>query len=103
MARYTIDNRPTPIDFECNHNAVLRTLQNAKNLLMCRMGEVPYDRKRGINPALFDIGIDKINAQLLPEVDRVLGWEPNVKAISARASMDEKGDTILSVVVEVNL
>ena len=44
MAQYQITNRPAPIDFECNSDIILRTIQNAKNLLMCRMGEVPYDQ-----------------------------------------------------------
>ena len=103
MARYTIDNRPAPIDFECNDNSLLRTLQNVKNLLMCRMGEVPYDRMRGLNPAIFDIGIEELNAQLLPEIDRVLGWEPDAKAVSAEATLDENGETRITVIVEVNL
>lgn len=103
MAKYTIDNRPVPIDFECNRDILARTLQNVKNLIMCRMGEVPYDRMRGINPALFDMGIDEVNAQLMPEIDRVLGWEPDAEAVSAVAALDENGDTVITVVVEVNL
>lgn len=103
MALYTIDNRPTPIDFECNDNIVRRTLQNVKNLIMCQMGEVPYDRMRGINPMLFDLGTVEANAQLMPEIDRVLAWEPDAKAISASAVLDESGGTIITVVVEINL
>lgn len=102
MARYTVDNRTTPIDFECNNDALRRTMQNCKNLIMCRMGEVPYDRMRGVNPALFDMGIDQINEQLMPEIDRVLGWEPNATAVSGFAALDENGETIITVVVEIN-
>lgn len=103
MALYTVDTRRAPIDFECNNDIRMRTLQNVKNLIMCRMGEVPYDRMRGINPALFDQGIDDINAQLMPEIDRVLGWEPDAEAVNATAMLDENGDTIITVVVEVKL
>ena len=40
MAHYEIDNRPVPIDFECGYSEIIqRTIQNAKNLLMTRMGE----------------------------------------------------------------
>ena len=46
MAQYQIDNVAAPINFQ-ESDIVLRTLQNAKNLLMCQMGEVPYDRYRG--------------------------------------------------------
>lgn len=103
MAMYTIDTRQSPINFESNNDILQRTLQNVKNLLMCRMGEVPYDRKRGINPALFDMPINKVNEQLMPEIDRVLGWEPDAEAVSAVATQDENGDTVITVVVEVNL
>lgn len=103
MALYTIDNRPRPIDFECNNDILRRTLQNAKNLIMCQMGEVPYDRMRGINPALFDLGIAEANEQILPEIDRVLGWEPDAKAVSANVLIDENGETVITVVIEVNL
>lgn len=103
MAMYTIDTRKIPINFESNNDILQRTLQNVKNLLMCRMGEVPYDRKRGINPALFDMPINKVNEQLMPEIDRVLGWEPDAEAVSSVATQDENGDTVITVVVEVNL
>lgn len=103
MAKYTIDNRQGPIDFESNADIQKRTMQNVKNLIMCRMGEVPYDRMRGINPGLFDLGIEEMNAQLLPEIDRVLGWEPDAEAVSATATLDESGETVITVVVEVTV
>lgn len=103
MAYYTIDNRPSPIDFECNRSIRQRTIQNVKNLLMCRMGEIPYDRMRGLNPALFDMGLPEMNEQLMPEVDRVLGWEPDARAISAVAALDENGETAITVVVEIEI
>ena len=77
MAQYEITNQPSPIDFECNNEIIARTLQNAKNLLMCKMGEVPYDRYRGFDPALFDLPIQEFEEQLLPELDRVMLWEPD--------------------------
>ena len=49
MAQYIITNIPEQIDFEIDNDDVGRTLQNAKNLLMTRMGEVPYDRLRGFD------------------------------------------------------
>ena len=36
---------------------------------MCRMGEVPFDRMRGLNPALFDLPLNEMQEQLLPELD----------------------------------
>ena len=103
MAKYVIDSRAEPIDFECSDDALRRTLQNCKNLLRCWMGELPYDRKRGLNPAIYDMGLTELNQILLQEVDRVLGWEPDARAVSAAAALDENGETVITVVVEINL
>ena len=65
MAQYQIDNVAAPIDFQ-EDDIILRTLQNAKNLLMCHMGEVPYDRYRGFDASLYDLPIDKLREELLP-------------------------------------
>lgn len=101
MARFVVDNRVRPVDFGGNRDPVKRVLQNCKNLLMCRMGEVPYDRLRGLNPALFDLSIPEMNEQLMPEIDRVFSWEPNAEAVSAVAELDANGDTVITVVVDV--
>jgi len=101
MARYEITNLPGAIDFECNHDAVKRTVQNAKNLLMTRRGEVPFDRQRGFNPALYDLPMDEMNAALLPELDRVMLWEPDAEVVSARASRED-GGTVIRCVIEVS-
>lgn len=101
MAKYTIDNTLGHIDFECNNDHTKRVLQNCKNLISCRMGEVPYDRKRGLDPALFDMGIEEMNGQLMPEIDRVLAWEPDAEAVSAQATISEDGETVITVIVDV--
>ena len=104
MARYEIDNRPAPIEFECDGSAMLqRTIQNAKNLLLCRMGEVPFDRYRGFNPALLELPIDKLRMQLIPELDRVMMWEPDVEVADAEATLDENGEVYIRVILEINL
>ena len=95
MALYEITSEPAPIDFECNSDILRRTLQNAKNLLMCRMGEVPFDRKRGLNPALFDLPINEMTDALMPELDRVMLWEPDVEVSSAYITQDSEGNTIM--------
>lgn len=100
MAKYVIDNAPYPIGWEGN-DRVQRTLQNAKNLLMCRMGEVPYDRYRGFNPALFDLPPDEFGSALLPELDRVMMWEPDVEVVSATFRYNDAGETIIRCVVDV--
>ena len=101
MARYEISNIPGPIDFECRDSAVRRTVQNCKNLLMCRMGEVPYDRLRGFDPALYDLPLDEMREVLLPELDRVMLWEPEAEVVSARASL-ELGQTVIRCVIEIS-
>lgn len=100
MAQYEITNIPGPIDFECGNEFTKRTLQNAKNLLMCRMGEIPYDRQRGFDPSLFDLPFDDFQAALLPELDRVMLWEPDVEVVSATARL-ENGATVIRCIVEI--
>ncbi len=100
MAKYQIDNIPSPIDFQ-ESDMVMRTLQNAKNLLLCRMGEVPYDRYRGFDPALFDLPIDEFRAALLPELDRVMMWEPDAEVEEAEATLLENGDVYIKVILNL--
>lgn len=102
MAQYEITNEPIAIDFEGPANDdLLRTLQNAKNLLMCRMGEVPYDRWRGFDPALFDLPPSEFEEALLPELDRVMESEPDVEVVSATYELNSDGQTIIHCIVEV--
>lgn len=100
MAQYEITNIPGSIDFECNHELLKRTIQNAKNLLMCRKGEVPFDRQRGFDPALFDLPLEEMQSRLLPELDRVMLWEINVEVVSAEATLED-GETMIRCVIEV--
>ena len=102
MAQYQIDNIPSPIDFQ-ETNAIRRTLQNAKNLLMCRMWEVPYGRYRGLDPVLFDLPFDEMLSELLPELDRVMLWEPDVEVVDAEATLLESGEVYIKVIIEVTI
>lgn len=103
MARYIINNRPEPIEFEIGNNPIARTVQNAKNLLMTRMGEVPYDRSRGFNPAMYHLPIDKMRAALKPELDRVMMWEPDAEVVEATAEADRNGDILITVTIDVDI
>lgn len=78
--RYIINNLPEPIDFETT-DPVKRTMQNAKNLLMCRMGEVPYDRFRGFDNGLYDLPDSRFLEELVPELDRVMMEEPDAEVV----------------------
>ncbi len=102
--RYAIDNQSAPIDFAIgSDDIVARTLQNAKNLLMTHMGEIPYDRLRGFDAWLFDLQLPQLNEQLLPELDRVMLWEPDVTVISATAEMDARGEVIIRAVIDIDI
>ena len=102
MALYQIDNVASPIDWE-ETDIIKRTLQNAKNLLMCRMGEVPYNRYRGMDPSLFDLPITSMRMELLPELDRVMTLEPDVEVTDAEATILPSGDTYIKVIVNVGI
>ena len=102
MATYQIDNIPSQIDFKPT-DSVMRVLQNAKNLLMCKKGEVPYDRSRGFNPALYDLPIDELRRELMPELDRVMIWEPGVSVVSAEATILKDGSVYIKAILNVEI
>ena len=102
MGQYQITNVPKAIHFECGRETTHRTLQNVQNLLLCRMGEIPYDRYRGFDTALFDLPMSALEEALMPEIDRVLLWEPNAEAVSASCRLDEKGQVLITVTVDVD-
>ena len=101
MARYEITNIPGSIDFECSSERAKRIVQNAKNLLMCRMGEIPFDRRRGFNPALYDLPLEEMQNALMPEIDRMMRWEWNAEAVSADATIED-GQTVIRVIIEID-
>ncbi len=103
MAQYTITNQPTPVDFECNDDILERTLQNCKNLLMTRMGEIPYDRYRGFDQTLYELPIQEMNEALVPELDRLMMWEPDAEVVEAEAQIDENGECLITMTVEIDL
>lgn len=104
MAYYEIDNRPVPIEFECGSSQMVRrTMQNAKNLLMTMKGEVPYDRMRGFDAALLDLPMDKLREALLPELDRLMMWEPDAEVHDAEALLDENGELLIRVILKIDL
>ena len=100
MALYTVDNMPDEIPFHAL-NDVERTLQNVKNLLRTRKGEIPYDRLRGFDTGLYDLPITKMREKLPEEIDRVLLWEPDARARTATAEILPDGSTRITVVVEI--
>lgn len=102
MAQYQIDNVASPIDFQ-EDDIIARTLQNAKNLLMCQMGEVPYDRYRGFDASLYDLPMQDFGNELLPELDRVMMWEPDVEVVDAEAKLMDDGSIYIKAIIDVTI
>lgn len=102
MARYQIDNIASPINFQ-TEDIILRTLQNAKNLLMCRMGEVPYDRYRGFDPDIYDLPMSDLQTALLPELDRIMEWEPDVEVAEATTWLLPDGSVYIKATLDVTI
>lgn len=100
MAYYQIDNLPAEIDLQ-EGDIARRTLQNAKNLLMCRMGEVPFDRYRGFDASLFDLPIERLREELLPELDRLMMWEPDAEVVDAEATVTTSGGVYIRVILDL--
>ena len=100
MAQCQIDNITAPIDFQ-SRDPVQRTVQNAKNLLMCAMGEIPYDRFRGFDPALLNLPIEELRSELMPELDRLMLWEPDAEVADAAVTLLSNGSIYIKVIIEV--
>lgn len=81
-----IDNRQSRIQWNASEWTG-RTIQNAKNLLMTRQGEVPYDRRRGLDPAVYELPLDDLRKVILQEMIRVMLWEPDVQVTAATADL----------------
>lgn len=103
MAMYEITSEPGPLDFECTtaNDIVQRTIRNAKNLITLRMGEIPYDRQRGLNPAIFDLPYDEAEAIIVQELDRCMLWEPDAEVIEGWIELDDDGEAIVHCVIEI--
>ena len=102
MAQYEITTQMLPLDFECTMaNGLLeRTIRNAKNLLMTRKGEIPFDRQRGLDQALFDMPFGDAQQAIMAELDRVMLWEPDVEVAAGWIERDESGETVVQCIVE---
>lgn len=88
---YTINNLSgEPIDFE-TREYIARTLQNAKNLLCLRKGEVPFDRMSGVDTAIEHMAHGQMQEIITAEVERVLAWEPDVRVRAVRARAVDAG------------
>ena len=101
-AQYRITNLPEPIDFEDVKDAERRAVQNAKNLLMIKMGEIPYDRQRGFDTRLYSLPLGELQGLLMEELDRVMLWEPFVEVVEATILRMEESLVVFEVTIEVS-
>lgn len=76
---YDIDNAPRAINWEAR--GYERIVQNARNLLCLRLGEVALDRWRGIDGMLNDVAVEHAQAMARSEIARVLAWEPRARVV----------------------
>ena len=102
MAEHIIDNDPAEINWH-PADIIERTVQNAKNLLMCHMWEVPYDRFRGFDPRLYDLPLPAFQTELLPELDRIMIYEPDVEVVSATSQLRADGTIYIRAVIDVKI
>lgn len=101
--QYVITNAPEPIDFEISNDAERRAVQNAKNLLMTRMGEIPFDRQRGFDTGLYDLPMSELQGILMEELDRIMLWEPYVEVVEANIlRTEDESRVIFQVTIEVS-
>lgn len=103
MAQYIITNEPEEVNFEIGDDIIARTIQNCKNLLLTRMGEVPYDRFRGFDPSIYNTTFQNFKTALLPELDRLMEYEIDAEVVEATAQMNEKGEVRIRMVVEIDI
>ena len=105
MAQYEIDSRNLPLDFESTMKSdmIERTIRNAKNLLMCRRNEIPYDRQRGLDPGIFDIPLAEAQALITQELDRVMLWEPDAEVVEGWLEQDDNGETVVHCIIEITI
>lgn len=103
MAMYEVTSEPAPLDFECTTagDVVQRTIRNAKNLIMLRMGEIPYDRQRGLDPIIFDLPYDEAEAMIVQELDRCMLWEPDAEVVEGWLELKDDGETVVHCVIEI--
>lgn len=99
--QYVINNIPGEIDFETGTDGIIRAVKRAKNLLLTRMGEIPYDRKRGFNRSLYDLPLGEFQSRLMEELDRVMLWEPYVEVVSASIIRNDYTQVYFEVVIDV--
>jgi hypothetical protein len=99
--QYIVNNIPGEIDFHIDGDREGRIVQNVKNLLLTRMGEIPYDRQRGFDQNLYDLPINEFRDILMEELDRVLLWEPGAEAVSAEILRTDETRVYFAVTIEI--
>mgnify|MGYP003305104733 CR=1 FL=1 len=97
--RYQIDNLPQPI--MTGGTETERILQNCKNMLMTKLGEVPYCRSVGFDVRLLDLPVSQLQHELCRELDRMLMAEPRAELVTADCRLNRSGEVYITMTIEV--
>ena len=100
MAIFTINNMGGAVDFE-TREYYARTLQNAKNLLRLRLGEVPYNRKAGLDSQLDHMAHGDLKRIITAEVERVMAFEPDVRVKAVRVMPAKAGEIYIEADIAI--
>lgn len=98
---YTISTEDRNIEWSLT--GVDRIVQNVRNLLITRMGEVPFMRDLGIDPDYIDNSVSNIHNNLSNDViELVEKYEPRATILDVRITgQDANGNIIIEVEMEV--
>lgn len=67
------------------------------------MGEVPYDRYRGFDPAYYNMPLPELKEKLLPELTGSCCGRPDVEVVDADCALEANGEVIITVTIEVTI
>ena len=71
--------------------------------LSCRAEEVPPLERVVLPVERAEEELPEERVELLPELDRVMMWEPDVEVVDAEATLLENGDVYIKVIIEVTI
>ena len=96
----TVDNRGRPLDWGAL-SAPQRIAANLRVLLRLTLGEVPFDRTRGLDPELIGTTVGLSDPEIRREVDRLMKWEPRAKLLDLAITHQADGTVLLTMRAEV--
>lgn len=98
--RISADNRDRALDWGTLAGAQ-KIAANLCTLLRLVRQEVPYDRARGLDPALVGTPVQRSDPEIRREVDRLMRWEPRAKLVDLQITHQRDGSVLLELTAEV--